>query len=165
MRTFFQIPKKQKIQISFKWVFFLIIYQMATSLYPLLSPLMGFMFCYLVFLVDDEIKTKDEDEVVKYLAFLYLIFIDLNKGFYLFSGVIAFLIFYYIFSEWVNTSIKCKNCVIFVFVASGYLSIFGINNLIAYILNEDFFEFGFEYGIYILFDFLLTVVYYKDRLS
>ncbi len=155
----------KKNQISFIWIIFLVTYQMVTSLYPFLSPLIGFIFCYLIFFIDDENKTNEEDEVGKYLAFLYLVFINLNKGFYLFSGIISFMIFYYLFFEWISTSIKCKNCVIFIYVASGYVSIFGINNLIAYTLNEDFFTFGYEYGVFILFDFFLSVIYYKDRLQ
>ncbi len=155
----------KKSFISFKWVFFLILYQIIASLYTIFSPLIGFMFCYLIFLTDDELKTHQEDEAKKYLAFLYLIFIELNKGFYLFSGMISFFIFYYLLSEWINTSVKCKNCIIFVFVCSGYLSIFGLNNLLAYILNEDFFILGYEYVLYCIFDFFLATIYYKDRLS
>ncbi len=150
--------------VSIRWIIFLVLYQVASALYVFISPLIGFMFCYLSFLTSDEQRTHEEDEVKKYLAYSYMVFINLNKGFYLFSGVITFLLFYYLLHEWINNSIKCKNCIIFAFVSIGYVGIFGMNNLLAYVLNNEFFHFGYEYFLYILFDFVVAVVYYRDRL-
>lgn len=150
--------------IPFSWAVFLIIYQMATPLYTFLSPLIGFMLCYLIFLKDEQEKTHEGDSFKTYLAFAYLVYIDLNKGFYLFSGVIFFSLFYRIFAEWLQTSFKCKNCIIITYVASGYVGVYGINNLIAYTLNESFFSFGWEYGLYIVFDSIIAMLVFRDKL-
>lgn len=168
MQTFSNMRRNstnQKSIIPIKWVLFLILYQMATSLYPYLTPLIGFTFCYLLFLSEDEEKTREEDTLKKYLAYGYLVFANLNKGFFLFSGLLTFFLFYHLLSEWISTSFKCKNCIIFAFVASGYLGIFGINNLLAYMLNQEFFTFGWEYGLYIICDFFIALIFFRDRLS
>ncbi len=150
--------------ISFKGFIFLIIYQILTSLYVYLTPLIGASFCYLVLNKERERNTHIDLTSYRYLVLSYLVFADLNKGFYLFSGVIFFYLFYYIFAEWLQTSFKCKNCVIIAYVASGYFGIFGINNLLAYMLNETFFSFGWEYGVYIISDIVISIVMLKDKM-
>lgn len=155
----------KKSVISFWWIVFLVIYQIMTSLYMYLTPLIGFFFCYLIFIYEEEEKTHDEDIWLKYLVFAYLVFADLNKGYYLFSSIIFFYIFKYVFAEWLRISFKCKNCIIVAFVIFAYIGIFGTNNLIAYILNKEFFTFGFEYGLYIFFDCMIAIVFFRDKLE
>lgn len=145
-------------------ILFLILYQILTSLYVYLTPLVGLFFCYLIFNKEEERKTRIDLAFPRYMVFLYLIFADLSKGFYLFSSVIFFYIFYNLFVEWLQTSFKCKNCVIVAYVVSGYLGIFGLNNLLAYILNENFFTFGWEYGLYIFSDVLLAIIVFRDKI-
>ncbi len=155
---------KKKNTLTFSWVLFLIIYQMLTPIYVLFSPLIGFMACYLFFLKSDQERAHEDNSSKTYLSFAYFIFIILNKGFYLFSGIIFFSFFYRIFVEWLQTSFKCKNCIILVYVASSYAGIYGLNNLLAYALNESFFRFGWEYGWYIFIDFVIAVLVFRDKI-
>ncbi len=138
---------------------------MAASLYIYLTPLIGVVFCYLVLNMEKERRTHRDLAASRYLAILYLIYVDLNKGFYLFSGVLFFYLFHFLFAEWFQTSFKCKNCVIVAYVISGYLGIFGTNNLLAYMSNEHFFEFGWEYGLYMISDIIISMIVFKERFS
>ncbi|MBS9778780.1 MAG: hypothetical protein KGV58_00555 [Campylobacteraceae bacterium] len=150
--------------ISFRWALFLVLYQALTPIYIFLTPLIGFMSCYLFFLKSDQERAHDDFSTNMYLAFFYLIFIVLNKGFYLFSGIIFFSLFYRIFVDWIQTSFKCKNCIIVTYVVCGYVGIFGVNNLLAYILNDIFFDFGWEYILYMFLDSMIAMLIFRDRL-
>lgn len=150
--------------IPFGWIFFLVIYQVASSLYVYLTPLIGFFFCYLILVINEEEKTHIEQSGTKYLLIAYLVFADLNRGFYLFSGVIFFYLYYYMFAEWMKTVFKCKNCILIAFVISSYLGIYGFNNLLAYVLNESLFNLGWEYGVYIVSDCIITMIVFRDEL-
>ncbi len=154
----------KKNLIPFRWIVFFIVYQLLASLFIYLTPLIGFMFCYLIFAREQQEIEHEEDSLMLYLSFAYLIFIDVNKGFYLFSGLIFFALFYRIFTVWLETSFKCKNCIIFVYVAVGYIGIYGINNLIAYALNQQLFNLGWEYAWYIFSDFIIAVVVFRDKI-
>ena len=157
--------RSHKTSLSYLWLTLgLIIYQISTSLYTFLTPLMGLFFCYVILLKDDEEKTKEDRPLESYLAFGYLIFAELNKGFYLFSTIIFFMIFYAVMVDWMRTAFKCKNCILVAFVASGYFGIYGMNNLLAYVMNESFFVIGWEYGLYILCDSLIAIIVFRDRL-
>lgn len=153
--------KKDIIVIS--EFFLLIIYQVVTSIYGFLTPLLGICFCYLVVLKTQASKQFKKDETQFYLLVLYIIFIELNKGFYLFSSLITLFLFFEFFSEWINSLFKNINFKISAYVISGYVGIYGINNLFAYILNEDFFHLGFEYIFYICSDILLSIMILGDR--
>lgn len=154
----------KKSVIPIRWMIFLVIYQMATSLYTFLTPLIGFMFCFLILTKDEELKTHDEHTLKRYLGYAYLMFAVLNKGFYLLSGVAFLYFFYHLFAEWMKTTFKCKNCTLLAYVVFGYIGIYGTNNLLAYMFNQPFFAFDWEYGVYMASDFLLTLVFFRDRI-
>ncbi|MBE0496568.1 MAG: hypothetical protein IBX45_09180 [Campylobacterales bacterium] len=142
----------------------LVLYQIATSLYPLLSPLIGFFFCYALLLKEEEEKTMKEYFWERNAIFGYLIFTELSKGFYLFSTLIFFFLFYTLVVDWMKSAFKCRPCILVAFVASGYLGVLATNNLFAYILNEAFFMLGWEYLIYIIFDAFVAIIVFRDRL-
>jgi hypothetical protein len=142
----------------------LLLYQTATSLYPMLTPLIGLFFCYAVLLKEEEERTMKEFVAERYFVFGYLIFAELNKGFYLFSTLVFFLFFYHVVVDWMKSAFKCRPCILIAFVASGYLGVYLTNNLMAYIMNEDFFILGWEYGAYIAMDALLAIVLLRDRI-
>lgn len=141
----------------------LVLYQIGTSLYPFLSPLLGLFFCYGILLKEREEKTLREHDVERYFILGYIVFVELNKGFYLFSTLVFFLFFYAMVVDWIKSAFKCRPCILVTFVASGYVGVYGINNLLAYILNQPFYNFNHEYLLYILIDSLLAVVLFRDR--
>ena len=157
--------RSDKKSINYLWLGVgLVIYQISTSLYTYLTPLLGLFFCYVILLKDDEERTKEERPLEWYLAFSYIIFIELNKGFYLFSSIIFFMLFYTIMVDWMRTAFKCKNCILIAFITSGYLGIYGMNNLLAYVMNESFFVIGWEYALYIACDSIIAAIIFRDRM-
>jgi len=143
---------------------FLVVYQVAASLYPFFSPLIGLFFAYALLPKEEEEKTMKERFVERNFVFLYLIFAELSKGFYLFSILIFFFLFYNLVVDWMKNAFKCRPCILVAFVASGYLGLYATNNLLAYVMDEHFFVIGWEYGWYILFDTVVAVVLFRDRL-
>lgn len=142
----------------------LVLYQVASSLYPLLSPLIGFFFCYAVLLKEEEEKTMKERFWLRNAIFGYLIFTELNKGFYLFSTLMFLFLFYALVVDWIKSAFKCRPCILVAFVASGYVGVFATNTLLAYIMNTSFFAFGWEYALYIATDAVLAIILFRDRL-
>ena len=142
---------------------FLVIYQIMTSLYLFLSPLIGLFFCYLVLLKQEEDKYMKELFYQKIFIMAYLVFAELNKGFYLFSSVLFLVVFYIVFVDWIKSSFKCRPCILTLYVAIAYVGIWATNNLFAYILNKNMYEIGFDYFIYIVTDAVLAVVLLRDK--
>ena len=58
---------------------------------------------------------------------------------------------------------KWRNCLLAIFVASGYAMTFLVNNLIAYMENGSFLSFGIEYFFYIVTETILAIILFKDR--
>jgi len=113
----------------------------------------GVFFAYIVLNIE-----KEEDFFYIILSFIYLSFYELNKGFFLFSYIVLFVVYYYLFDERIRNYFKCKNCVVFVYVVVAYVGDFFINALFAYVMNEQFPNFSLEYLYYIAFDFIVAVI-------
>lgn len=142
----------------------LILYQFGTSLYPFFSPLLGLFFSYAIVLKEWEAKTLKVDSLQRYFILFYVVLVELNKGFYLFSTLIFFLFFYTMVVDWMKHVFKCRPCILAIFVASGYVGVYLTNNLLAYIMNMPFYSFSWEYGLYIVTDAIIAIVLFRDRL-
>lgn len=142
----------------------LVLYQFSTSLYPFLSPLLGLFFCYAIILKEWEVKTLKADSLQRYFILSYVVLVELNKGFYLFSTLIFFLFFYAMVVDWMKHVFKCRPCILAIFVASGYVGVYLTNNLLAYIMNAPFYSLSWEYGLYILTDTIIAIVLFRDRI-
>ena len=114
-------------------------------------------FVYIVLNIDNEEKL-----LYILFSFLYLSFYELNKGFYLFSSLIFFIIFYTVFVDKIRSSFTCKNCILAVYVLSFYLGEFFVNALISYILNREIPTFSTEYLYYMAFDFVVSVILFRN---
>lgn len=78
--------------------------------------------------------------------------------------MICLMLFYTLLVDWMQTAFKCKNCILVAFVTSGYLGVYGMNNLLAYVMNESFFVIGWEYALYIACDSLIAAIVFRDRM-
>ncbi|MDY0237894.1 MAG: hypothetical protein RBS42_03425 [Campylobacterales bacterium] len=145
-------------------VSFLILYQVATSFFPLLSPLLGLFFTYGILIKEREVKSLKSLDLEKYFAISYVIFIELSKGFFLFSTILFYIFYYSMVVEWIKSTFKCRPCIVIIFVSSGYIGVLATNNLLAYIVNRPFFHFSFEYIVYIAIDSFLAILLFKDRI-
>ena len=130
-----------------------------SSLYTNLPLLVGVFFAFIVISFENE---KSNPYV--YLSFAYLTIYDLDKGFYLFSSLLSFLIFYYLFVEKIRNFFTCSNCIIAIYVVAAYLGHFLFSSFIAYILNQDMPSFSQAYFYYIALDVLLAVVLLKGKI-
>jgi len=137
---------------------FLVIYQIMTSVYTFLPLFVGVFFAYIIVNYEDEKKKN-----YIYLIFIYLSFYDLNKGFYLFTYILLFLIFYNLFVEKIRNFFTCSNCIIGIYVVVAYLGHFIVNSFIAYILNHDAPIFLFDYFYYIAIDAFFAVIIFKGK--
>jgi len=148
---------KSNIEVAF-FSLALLVYQIMTSLYTFLPLFAGLFFCYIVIYADDLKKRK-----YVILALIYLSVYDLNKGFYLFSYLFFFLIFYNLFVDKIKNSFACNNCILAIYVISGYIGHYILNSFIAYILNQDLPYFSKWYLYYIVVDILLAFVFFKGK--
>lgn len=129
----------------------LLLYQIFSSVYIFLSPLVGFFFAYIV-------KNFKRDNLEIYLVFLYLCFFELNQGFYLFSIVLLFAIFYNFLKPRIEAIFESRLWIIAITVASAYLGMFFINTFLAYLFNHEFFSFGIAYFFYTIMDTILSTL-------
>lgn len=148
----------QYIKISL-FSLFLIIYQIMTSIYTFLPLFVGVFFVYIIVSYND-IKKRN----YIYLIFIYLSFYDLNKGFYLFTYILLFFIFYHFFVYKIRSFFSSTNWIIALYVIVAYLGHFVINSLIAYILNTDGPVFLFYYFYYIAIDIILAIILFKGKI-
>ncbi len=138
---------------------FLVFYQVLSSLYTFLPLFVGVFFAYIV------INFKDKKHrLYVYLSFIYLSIYDLDKGFYLFSSILFFMIFYYLFVNKIRNILTCRSCIIIIYVASAYLGHFLLNSFIAYILQQDAPTFLLQaYLYYILIDVILAIIILRSK--
>jgi hypothetical protein len=140
--------------LSISFLFLLIM----GSLYTWLPSFVGLFFIYVLINFEDE-----KDRLYLYLSFLYLIFYDINRGFYLFSYIFTFLIFYNFFLDKVRNYFSCINCILVMYVLVAYIGHYFMNVFIAYLLNETIIELSKEYIYYILIDMVLASIIFKGR--
>ncbi|MDN5377484.1 MAG: hypothetical protein PWQ42_780 [Sulfurospirillum sp.] len=140
--------------LSISFLFLLIM----GSLYTWLPSFVGLFFIYVLINFEDE-----KNRLYLYLSFLYLIFYDINRGFYLFSYIFTFLIFYNFFLDKVRNYFSCINCILVMYVLVAYIGHYFMNVFIAYLLNETIIELSKEYIYYILIDMVLASIIFKGR--
>lgn len=150
--------KEQKLDIKILiFAVILVFVQILSSMFQFFPTFVGVFFCYILLNIE-----KKEKFIFIVLSFLYLSFYELNKGFFLFSYIILFIIFYYVFSEKIRSYFTCKNCVIFIYVFVAYIGHFFLNELISYILHQQSPNFSLEYLYYIGFDFIIGTVLFRS---
>lgn len=128
------------------------------SLYTLIPSFVGLFFTYLIIYFEEEKK-----KLYIYLSFIYLIFYELDKGFYLFSYALTFMVVYNFFVERIRSFFSCNNCILTVYILFAYIGHYFVNALIAYILNQDVTPLVNDYIYYIFIDMVLAAVIFKGK--
>ncbi len=137
----------------------LVIYQFLSSLYLFLPLFYGVFFVYAI------LNFSNENRLISvYLSLLYLCIYDLNKGFYLFSSLIFFIIFYNLFVEKIENYFTCRSCILVVFVFFAYIGHFFLNLFMAYLLNQTIPVFSFGYLYYIVIDALIAIILFRKNI-
>ena len=132
------------------WVAFLIVYQSLTTIFTYLPPLIGIFFTYMIMLTLQKQKTLKEFGKEWY--------------FWLFSAVIAFMLFYHFMSDWLIVTLKSRELLAAGFVASGYVWTCATSSFISYAANLPMLKFDYEYLIYVGVESVLTVILFRGRL-
>jgi len=136
----------------------LVFYQIMSSLYTFLPLFVGVFFAYIVINFENE-----NSKLYIYLSFAYLAIYDLDKGFYLFSSLLFFMIFYYIFVEKIRNFLSCINCILAVYVVVAYLGHSLLNSFVAYILNQSSPALTQGYFYYIVIDIIIVAILFKGK--
>ncbi|MFW5625190.1 MAG: hypothetical protein ACOCMW_05315, partial [Campylobacter hyointestinalis] len=85
-------------------------------------------------------------------------------GFELFSTILAFILFYNFINDQLKINMKCRGCLLVIFVFSGYIGTFLLSDLILYILNQPLLGFNYEYYMYyIVVESAISVMLFKER--
>ncbi|MDR1976979.1 MAG: hypothetical protein LBQ18_08335 [Campylobacteraceae bacterium] len=132
----------------------LVLYQIFSSVYVFLSPLVGFFFVYIV-------KNFKRDSLELYLALAYMAFFELNQGFYLFSIALLFALFYNFLKPRIEAVFENESWIIAITVVSAYMGLFLINSLLAYFFDGEFFYLSIVYFFYIVIDTILAILFLK----
>ena len=136
----------------------LFIAQILSSLYPWLPPLTGFCFAYVL------LSTKEEsNKFTLFMVLLYLSFYDISQGFYPFVYVILLLIAKLFNIYRVEQTTSCDKCILFFYVAVGYLGHFVLNFFLAYFANAPLPYFSVHYLYWIGFDAILAFAFLRVK--
>ncbi len=128
-----------------------IIYGLFSSIFYYLTPLIGFCFYYLL-----NNYGRDDRWLENLFVFIYIAFIEINYGLFLFSFLVFFLIFHRLFLLIIKESIVCKWCLPILYVTLGYVGYFLFNLFLCNILNIEAPEIGIEHIVFIVTDIVLV---------
>ncbi len=127
-----------------------ILYEPLAMMTGYLTPLIGFWFYFLLRHIDDS-----NYRIRNLFVFLYILYVEIDRGFIPFSFVLFFFWFYVLFYRNLEETIICKSCLSILYIASGYLGYYLWNLFLASLLHLPLPDFGGIYLIYIVSDTLL----------
>lgn len=140
-----------------------IVYEMLSTAFLFLPPLMGVVFTYLVEKRREAEKLLSGVAMPWFVAFALLIFAEQLHGFVLFSSAISYLLFYYIFYEWVVINFKGRIIQLAVFNATAYIGTWAISNLVLYILDSELLRYSVEYVYFIIAECFICLVIFREN--
>lgn len=166
MQTFSSMQRNSVNLLSLRFIVFcamLIAYEILSSTSHIVPPFIGLFFAYIVILKNESERNMNNFDKRWYLAILFLIFAEQIHGFELFSTVLNFLIFYYFIHDWLKVNMKWRQCLLIIFIFSGYIGTLLMSNLILYILNQPRLWISYEYLIYIVVESVIAILLFKER--
>ena len=131
----------------------LVLYESVTSIYVYITPLAGYIFLYIV----ENHHDKEKRWIIASL-FLYLIYFEIDKGFFVFSSLILFLIYTKFFHTELKATMACKNCFKLTIITIYYIGFYILNLFASLIFNQDLPKMDISYIIYIISDFILVLL-------
>ncbi len=159
MQTFSNMRRDRTHQIYLKLFLFaaLIFFgQIMSSLYVYIPSFVGLVFCYILLYYKDETKLFTIP-----FAFIYLIFYDSNRGFYLFSYLILFVLFYDFAINKIKNITSCENCILAIYIFVAYIGHYILNVFLSYLANRPFPYFSNQYFYYIAIDTFLAIIFFR----
>ncbi|KAA3687202.1 hypothetical protein E3U42_05895, partial [Campylobacter fetus subsp. fetus] len=65
--------------------------------------------------------------------------------------------------DWLKVNMKWRQCLLIIFIFSGYIGTLLMSNLILYILNQPRLWISYEYLIYIVVESVIAILLFKER--
>lgn len=148
------------------WFLLAALYQIFSSINQYIPPLIGIFFTSCVILTYERHTKFINSKLSYYFCFLYIIFAELIHGFELFSIIIAFTVFYFFLFDILLSKIKIKFIIVFIMVSFAYLFSVLVSNMLLYFngVVDDFMIIGYEYLYFILVEFIISFIIFKDRI-
>jgi hypothetical protein len=131
----------------------LILFESINSLYVYITPLAGFIFLYIV----ENFHDKDKKWIILSL-FIYLTYFELDKGFFVLSSLILFIIYYKFFHEELEATIACDNCLRITIIFIYYFSFYILNLLFALIFNYELPKVDIAYIVFLISDIVMVLL-------
>jgi signal transduction histidine kinase len=131
----------------------LFIYESISSIFTYMSPLAGIIFIYLI----NNIENK-EKYLINSLLLIYLSYFELDRGFFIFSSAILFVIYYNFLHKEISRSIICHNCLNAIYISIYYIGFYTINLLLSFIFGLELPKFDITYILYIITDTILIMM-------
>ncbi|HIP02441.1 MAG TPA: hypothetical protein EYG75_02895 [Campylobacterales bacterium] len=129
------------------------VYGVLSPIFFYLTPLIGLSFYYL-----SEHFEEEERQLENLLIFIYIAFIEINRGLFLFSFLLFFLIFYKIVLKTIKESIVCKWCLPMIYITMGYLGYYLFTLFLSNIFNFEAPAIGWGYLVFIFTDIILAFI-------
>jgi hypothetical protein len=129
------------------------IYGIFSPIFYYLTPLIGLSFYYLSEHFEDE-----EHQLENLFIFIYISFMEINRGLFLFSFLLFFILFYQIVLKTIKETIVCKWCLPAIYITIGYLGYYLFTLFLSNIFNTQTPEIGWGYLVFILTDIMLAFV-------
>ncbi len=134
-----------------------LIYESLTSIFPFLSPLFGVSFILWLTLYNQKLN------LAKILIYLYIIFYEIDKDYFVLSFVPLFLFMKFYIVNFFEKIIDYTIFRIFIYIVSTYIGYFLINLFLSYIFNNDIPSIGIEFIFYIIIDTILVEILLYEK--
>jgi hypothetical protein len=129
------------------------LYSILSPIFYFTTPLIGLSFYYLSEHFEDE-----DNQLENLLIFIYIAFVEINRGLFLFSFLLFFLLFHRLGLSLIKESIVCKWCLPAIYITLGYLGYYLFNLFISNIFNFEAPVISWGHFIFILTDIILAFI-------
>lgn len=167
MQTFSSMQRNScdiRVIKSIIFFVFILFYQIISSMYATVPPLIGLFFAYAVVLNYEKNKNHVDYNHEWYQAIIYLFLAEQIHGFELFSIAIFFWLFYCIAFEYSLENIRLRNMFLVFLTVNGYLGTFLVSNLISYLKDGAYIYFEPEYATYMIIESAFAILFLKGRI-
>ncbi len=128
-----------------------LVYALFSTMFYYLTPLIGVSFYYLI-----ENFDKEYYEIDSFFIFVYVSFMEINNGLFVFSFIAFFLIFHKFILSYIKEIIECNWCLPIIYIFIGYIGYYIFNIFISDIFNLENPDITFAYLVFILSDIILV---------
>lgn len=138
-----------------------VLYEMLSTAFIYLPPLMGVFFSYLILSKSDAQRSLSGLAGYWYLAFAFLLFAEQLNGFTFLSSVVVFFVFYYIMHDWLIINVRNQFFMFVMFNFSAYFGMFFISNLFLYIVDSQLLSYSHVLLYYAVIESIFSFWFFK----